>query len=74
MLFLNEKNSVAYFQDCLNALKKANPSKRIIELKSVMGKEKLSEDETFELQQHLLSKLESLNEEDKELLRELSQN
>ena len=71
---LEEKNSVAYFQDCLNALKKANPSKRIIELKSVMGKEKLSEDETFELQQHLLSKLESLNEEDKELLRELSQN
>jgi hypothetical protein len=39
-----------------------------------LAKEKLSEDETFELQQHLLSNLEKLNEEDRGLLRELSQN
>ena len=71
---LDKKNSVAYFQDCLQALKKANPRKRIVELKKQLAKEKLSEDETFELQQHLLSNLEKLNEEDRGLLRELSQN
>ena len=71
---LDKKNSVVYFQDCLQALKKANPRKRIIELKKQLAKEKLSEDETFELQQHLLSNLEKLNEEDRGLLRELSQN
>ena len=71
---LDKKNSVAYFQDCLHALKKANPRKRIIELKKQLINEKLSEDETFELQQHLLSNLEKLNEEDRGLLRELSQN
>ena len=71
---LDKKNYVAYFQDCLQALKKANPRKRIIELKKQLAKEKLSEDETFELQQHLLSNLEKLNEEDRGLLRELSQN
>ena len=71
---LDKKNAVAYFQDCLSALKKANPRKRIIELKKQLAKEKLSEDETFELQQHLLSNLEKLNEEDRGLLRELSQN
>ena len=71
---LDKKNSVAYFQDCLQALKKVNPRKRIVELKKQLAKEKLSEDETFELQQHLLSNLEKLNEEDRGLLRELSQN
>ena len=71
---LDKKNSVAYFQDCVQALKKANPRKRIVELKKQLAKEKLSEDETFELQQHLLSNLEKLNEEDRGLLRELSQN
>ena len=30
------------------------------------------EDETFELQQHLLSKIDSLTDDDKELLKELS--
>ena len=69
---LEEKNSVAYFQDCLKALKRTNPRKRIVEL--ILGEEKLTEDETFELQQHLLSNLERLNEEDKKLLRDLSQN
>ena len=71
---LEEKNSVAYFHDCLDAMKKSNPIVRIKELKEQQTKEKLSEDETFELQQHLLSNLEKLNEEDRGLLRELSQN
>jgi len=71
---LEEKNSKTYFQDCLEAMKKSNPSLRIRELKEQLNKEKLSEDETFELQQHLLSTLERLNEDDKVLLRQLSQN
>ena len=69
---LEAKNSVAYFQDCLNALKKKIPKKRIAELKKVLSKKDLSEEETFELQQHLLSNLENLNEEDKNLLKHLS--
>ena len=69
---LEAKNSVAYFQDCLNALKKKIPKKRIAELKKVLSKQDLSEEETFELQQHLLSNLENLNEEDKNLLKHLS--
>ena len=69
---LEKKNSVAHFRDCLDAMKRENPAKRIIELKMVLKKEKLSEDETFELQQHLLTNLESLNDEDKKLLRNLS--
>ncbi|SUZ48532.1 uncharacterized protein METZ01_LOCUS1386 [marine metagenome] len=71
---LEEKNSVAYFHDCLEAMKKSNPTVRIQELKEQQTKEKLSEDETFELQQHLLSNLDKLDEEDKVLLRQLSQN
>ena len=71
---LEEKNSVAYFHDCLEAMKKSNPVVRIQELKEQQTKEKLSEDEIFELQQHLLSNLDKLDEEDKVLLRQLSQN
>ena len=71
---LEEKNSVAYFHDCLEAMKKSNPIVRIQELKEQQTKEKLTEDETFELQQHLLSNLDKLDEEDKVLLRQLSQN
>ncbi len=55
-------------------MKKSNPIVRIKELKEQQTKEKLSEDETFELQQHLLSNLDKLNDEDKVLLRKLSQN
>ena len=64
---------MANFHDCLEAMKKSNPVIRIQELKKLRTKEKLSEHETFELQQHLISNLENLNEEDKELLKELSQ-
>ena len=65
---------MAYFHDCLEAMKKSNPIVRIQELKEQQTKEKLTEDETFELQQHLLSNLDKLDEEDKVLLRQLSQN
>ena len=69
---LEEKNSIAYFQDCLKAMKKNNPIKRTEELKALLKEKKLSEDETFELQQHLLLKIDDLDGKDKELLRNLS--
>ena len=61
-----------YFCDCLELLKKSNSKARINDLKLILSSGKLSEDETFELQQHLLSGLESLQEEDRLLLRNLS--
>ena len=69
-----KNNMMNYFHDCLEAMRKSNPILRIQELKEQQTKEKLSEDETFELQQHLLSNLDKLDEEDKVLLRQLSQN
>ncbi|MDC0071904.1 DNA primase [Gammaproteobacteria bacterium] len=69
---LEEKNALLYFCDCLELLKKSNSKARINDLKLVLSSRKLSEDETFELQQHLLSSLDSLQEEDKLLLRSLS--
>ena len=69
---LEEKNALLYFRDCLELLKKSNSKARINDLKLVLSSRKLSEDETFELQQHLLSSLDSLQEEDKLLLRSLS--
>jgi len=71
-LILEEKNSLKYFQDCLNEIKKTNPKKRIAELKLILSSNDLSEDETFELQQHLLSNLDKLDKEDRDLLKELS--
>lgn len=69
---LEEKNALLYFCDCLELLKKSNSKARINDLKLVLSSRKLSEDETFELQQHLLSSLDGLQEEDKLLLRSLS--
>ena len=69
---LEEKNALLYFCDCLELLKKSNSKARINDLKLVLSSGKLSEDETFELQQHLLSSLDGLQEEDKLLLRSLS--
>jgi len=69
---LEEKNALLYFCDCLELLKKSNSKARINDLKLVLSSGKLSEDETFELQQHLLSSLDSLQEEDRILLRSLS--
>ena len=69
---IEEKNSVVYFKDCMEAMKKGIPKIRIEELKKLLTKETLSDEETFELQQHLLSNLENLSLEDKQLLRDLS--
>ena len=71
-LILEEKNSLKYFQDCLSEIKKTNPRKRIAELKVLLSTKDLSDEETFELQQHLLSNLDKLDQEDRDLLKELS--
>ena len=69
---ISEENSANFFNDCLDAMKKQNPNLRISELSKVFKNNNLTEDETFELQQHLLSKIDSLTMDDKELLKELS--
>jgi len=69
---LEEKNSVPYFQDCLVNMRKNNPKLRIRELKEISKERNLTNEETFELQQHLLAKLQDLDEESKQLLKELS--
>ena len=57
---IEEKNALAYLEDCLSLLKKSDSISRIIELKEVYKNNGLSEDETFELQQHLLSNIDKL--------------
>ena len=71
---LKESNSKAYLTDCLTLLEKSNSELRIRKLKEVLLENKLSDEEVFELQQHLLLNLDSLEEEDKLLLKKLSQN
>jgi DNA primase len=71
---LKESNSKAYLTDCLTLLEKSNSKLRIKKLKEVLLENKLSDEEVFELQQHLLMNLDSLEEEDKLLLKKLSQN
>ena len=63
----------AYLDDCLFNLKKADSVTRIIELKEIFESGNLSDDETFELQQHLLSNIHKLDDPEKKLLRTLSQ-
>ncbi len=70
---IDEQNAIDYLNDCLSRLKKSDSVTRIIELKEIFETGKLSEDETFELQQHLLTNLHRLEEPEKNLLRELSQ-
>ncbi len=69
----DKENSLAYFKDCLDALKRTNPLERIKELKMLLEERQLTEDEVFELQKHLLSNLDNLGEENKSLLKVLSQ-
>ena len=69
---IEEKNALAYLEDCLSLLKKSDSISRIIELKEIYKNNGLSEDETFELQQHLLSNIDGLEEPEKKLLRDLS--
>ena len=70
---VDEQNAKAYLSDCLFNLKKSDSVTRIIELKEIFDKGELSEDETFELQQHLLSNIHKLEEPEKNLLKALSQ-
>lgn len=69
---IEEKNALAYLEDCLSLLKKSDSISRIIELKQIYKNNGLSEDETFELQQHLLSNIDKLEEPERKLLRDLS--
>ena len=70
---VEEQNASAYLSDCLFNLKKSDSVTRILELKAIFERNQLSEDETFELQQHLLSNIHKLEEPERNLLRELSQ-
>ena len=70
---IEEKNALAYLEDCLSLLKKSDSISRILELKEVYKNSVLTEDETFELQQHLLSNIEKLEEPERKLLKDLSQ-
>ncbi len=70
---IEEKNSLAYLEDCLSLLRKSDSISRIFELKEIYKKNSLSDDETFELQQHLLSNIDKLEEPERKLLRDLSQ-
>ncbi|MEC7928712.1 MAG: DNA primase [Pseudomonadota bacterium] len=70
---IDEQNAMDYLNDCISRLKQSDSITRIIELKEIFETGKLSEDETFELQQHLLSNLHRLEEPEKNLLKTLSQ-
>ncbi len=70
---IDEKNAKEYLKDCLFNLKKSDSVTRIFELKEIFENGNLTEDETFELQQHLLSNIHKLEEPEKNLLKALSQ-
>ena len=70
---LKKENAIEYFKDCIEAIKKDNPKIRIKELKDFLKIRSLTEDEVFELQQHLLTSEDNLDEENINLLRKLSQ-
>ena len=70
---VEEQNARDYLNDCLFNLRKSDSVTRILELKEIFEEGNLSEDETFELQQHLLSNIDKLEEPERNLLRDLSQ-
>ena len=70
---IDEKNAKEYLKDCLLNLRKSDSVTRIFELKEIFENGNLTEDETFELQQHLLSNIHKLEEPEKNLLKALSQ-
>ena len=72
LFFSTQSYSQEKFISGLFLLKKSDSISRIIELKEIYKNNGLSEDETFELQQHLLSNIEKLEEPEKKLLRDLS--
>jgi hypothetical protein len=69
---IKKTNISRYFQDCLIKIENEDSGLRISRLKKIMLDRSLSEDEIFELQQHLISNLDELSDEDKSLLRSLS--
>ena len=69
---IEEQNARDYLNDCLFNLRKSDSVTRILELKEIFEEGNLSEDETFELQQHLLSNIHKLEEPEKNLLKKLS--
>ena len=69
---VEEQNARDYLNDCLFNLRKSDSVTRILELKEIFEEGNLSEDETFELQQHLLSNIHKLEEPEKNLLKKLS--
>ena len=69
---VEEQNARDYLNDCLFNLRKSDSVTRILELKEIFEEGNLSEDETFELQQHLLSNIHKLEEPEKNLLKQLS--
>ena len=70
---IDEKNAKEYLKDCLFNLRKSDSVTRIFELREIFENGNLTEDETFELQQHLLSNIHKLEEPEKNLLKALSQ-
>ena len=70
---IDEKNAKEYLKDCLFNLRKSDSVTRIFELKEIFENGNLTEDETVELQQHLLSNIHKLEEPEKNLLKALSQ-
>ena len=66
---IDEQNAIDYLNDCISKLKKSDSVTRIIELKEIFETGKLSEDETFELQQHLLTNLHRLEESREESIK-----
>ena len=69
---VEEQNARDYLNDCLFNRRKSDSVTRILELKEIFEEGNLSEDETFELQQHLLSNIHKLEEPEKNLLKKLS--
>ena len=70
---IDERNAKEYLKDCLFNLRKSDSVTRILELREIFENGNLTEDETFELQQHLLSNIHKLEEPEKNLLKALSQ-
>lgn len=70
---IGDTNMTLYLQDCITKILAEDSSSRIRDLKKMYMERQLSDDETFELQQHLVSNLGELKEDDRLLLKNLSQ-
>ena len=70
---IKDTNILGYLTDCLTKIEHEDSSMRISQLKSIKNERNLTDDEVFELQQQLVSNLHDLTDEDKLLLKSLSQ-